>query len=323
MIARALLTILLSGLLLVSSAGDILAKDYWFQYQRVVETGPEAELELNYISGNLEITTTDREAIIIDAAKRVSAVSMDEAQLVADHIEIKVARDNHRVSASTHYLRMRNRGQSFWSKVLGTGGEDAYGEVNWKIQVPPTCRITVVCTSGRISIAHLIGDVAIRSSSSDIEVNSIEGSLTVENSSGTTRGELIFGPVVVRQAQGKIDLNFVEGDIRIKSSTADIDIRQDRGALDLTTSAGNVAIQTNLDSSRDFFVRTESGDITLSIPETSSGDLRIESQTGDIRTDIPIAIHSMSHRQVDGTFGYGGVKISLTSISGDVTVAQF
>lgn len=320
---NSLLVTVLTGAVIGLAPAEGKAKDYWFDYQRVVQTGPDAELKLDFVSGDLIITSSDDERIVIEAHKRVHAVSMDEAQLVADHIEIKVAHDRNLVGISTNYLRMRNRGQSFWSKVLGTGGEDAFGEVNWEIQVPAGCKITIVNTSGKMAIGHILGDVDIRSSSAEIELVSIEGAVEIENSSGTTSGELLFGPVTVRQAQGKIDLKFIEGNIKIKSSSADIAIRQDRGALDLTTSTGDVEIQTNLDSSHDYFVRTESGHIILSIPETSSGDLRIESKTGDIKTEIPIAIKSMSRKQVEGTFGFGGVKINLTSISGDVTVAQF
>ena len=98
---------------------------------------------------------------------------------------------------------------------------------------------------------------------------------------------------------------------------------QDRGSIDLVTSAGSVDIQTSLSSDHDYFIETESGDIYLSIPETSSGDIRIESQAGEIKTEIPIAIKSMTRKQVEGSFGLGGVKINLTSISGNVTVAQF
>jgi len=322
---RVSLFILAAGLLSVAVLWPttVGAKEYTFDYQRIVPTGFEAELSLSYVSGNLRITSSDQGQIVIDARKRINAVDMDEAQLAADHIEIKVEHDKHRVQVATNYLRMRDRSRSFWSKVLGTGGTDSYGEVDWVIQVPVGCRISVVNTGGRMEISHVTGDVEIRSSAAEIELVSVEGSISVESSSGSVVGELLFGPIDIRQALGKIDLKFVEGDIRVKSSTADIDIRQDRGALDLTTSTGNVNIQTNLSSSRDYFVSTESGHIRLTIPETSSGDLRIKSQTGDIKTEIPIAIKSMSHKQVEGTFGFGGVKINLTSVSGDVTVAQF
>lgn len=321
---RNLLTVItLIGALGLVTPADLTAKDFWFEYQRVLETGPEAVLSLNFISGDLTITSSDDDRIIIEARKQVHAVSMDEAQLVADHIEIKVKHDNNKVDIETNYLRMRNRAQSFWSKVLGTGGEDSYGQVHWDIKVPTGCNITVVNTGGKINISNIVGDIDIRTSSAEIDLMSIEGAVTVANSSGYTVGELIFGPVVVRQAQGRVSLQFVEGDIKVKSGSANIDIRQDRGALDLSTSSGDIDIQTDLDSSRDFFVATESGHIILSIPETSSGDLRIESQTGDIKTEMPIAIESMSRKQLKGTFGFGGIKINLTSISGDVTVAQF
>ena len=299
------------------------AKEFRFDYQKVYQTGPDVKLDLTYVSGNLEIVSSGSDQIVIDAIKKVNAVSMDEAEEVADHIEIKARQDKNRVVVTTNYLRMRNRNSSFWQKVLGIGGSDSFGEVDWAIQVPVGCEITIHSTSGGMRIDHVRGDLNIRSSSADIELQSIEGRVYIENSSGSTTGELLFGPVTVRQPQGKIDLRFVEGDIRIKSSSADIKIRQDRGSIDLTTSSGNVDIQTNLDSSRDYFVETESGNITLTIPETSSGDLRIESQTGDIKTDIPIAIKSMSRKQVQGTFGFGGVTVTLNSISGDVIVARF
>lgn len=320
--AIALVSALLASFLFLGVT-SLDAKDFRFDFQRILDTGPQAELELNYVSGNLKVISSDDGRIVIEAVKRVNAVSMDEAQLVADHIEIKVSQDDNKVAVATNYLRMRNRSASFWQKVLGVGGTDSYGEVDWTIHVPQGCRLTVINTSGKMDISHIMGNLDIRTSSAEIDLNSIEGEINVENAFGATRGELLFGPVTLRQAQGKIDLRFIEGDVKIKSSSADINVRQDRGSFDLTTSTGNVNIETYLDSSRDYFVETESGNISLSIPETSSGNLRIESQTGDIKTDMPIAINSMSHKQVDGTFGVGGVTVHLVSISGDVTVAQF
>ncbi len=311
------------GFLAALAPLETQAKDFYYDYQRMVPTGYEAELEIEYISGDLTVTTYDGDQVIIDARKRVNAVNMDEAALVADHIEIKVEHQKKKVRVTTNYLRMRNRSQSFWSKVLGTGGENSYGDVTWNIQVPVGCQVKIVNTSGTVSISNVIGDVDIRTSAGEINLTSIEGRINVDNSSGTTFGELLFGPVTVAQAQGTIDLQFVEGDIKIKSSTANINVRQDRGSIDLVTSAGKVDIQTTLASDHEYFIETESGDISLSIPETSSGDIRIESQAGEIKTEIPIAIKSMTRKQVEGSFGFGGVKINLTSISGDVTVAQF
>ena len=321
--AKLLIFFIVAGFLTALLPLEISAKNFYYDFQRIVSTGYEAELEIEYISGDLTVTSYAGDQVIINARKRVNAVNMDEAALVADHIEIKIEHKKKRVRVTTNYLRMRNRSQSFWSKVLGTGGENSYGAVDWDIQVPVGCQIRIISTSGKIDIKDVIGDIDIRTSAGEIILTSIEGQVHVENASGKTTGELLFGPVTIAQAQGLINLQFVEGDIKIKSSTADIDIRQDRGSIDLVTSSGRVDIQTSLSSDRDYFIETESGDISLSIPETSSGDIRIESQAGDIKSEIPIAIKSMTRKQLEGSFGFGGVKINLTSISGDVTVAQF
>ncbi len=119
------------------------------------------------------------------------------------------------------------------------------------------------------------------------------------------------------------DENEVEGDIRIKSSSATITIQQIRGAIDLVTLSGEVKIQTELDSPRDYFVETNSGSITFIIPEASSGVLNIETQSGDVQAEMPVAVKSVSRNRLVGEFGRGGPTIRLSSSSGDVTVALY
>lgn len=338
---RTLTSALLTACLVVvcTSAGE--AGQYRFQYQKVFETGDQAQLDLTYFVGDVRIVSSVTDRIIIDAIKTVDAVSESEAELVADHIEIKSSQADGTVRIQTNYLQMRNKSTSFWKKLLGIGGSDSNGRVDWQIQVPINCQISLSNTEGLIQISDIRGDVRVRSRSgameisrvfgqvsvqssySDITLNELEGGLDISCTGGRLNGELIFGPVTVQQAEGSIDLKFVEGDIRISSVSADIALRQDRGSLDLSTSSGSVDIFTNLDSSKDFFVETESGNINLTIPGTSSGNLRILSQTGEIKTDIPIAIQRMSRKQVEGSFGVGGVEVNLVSITGNVAVAQY
>ncbi|HUV30831.1 MAG TPA: DUF4097 family beta strand repeat-containing protein [Acidobacteriota bacterium] len=323
MVRRACLTLIVSLALCLAVDPAVKGEEYTFDYQRIIEPEGPLTFELTYIEGDLTVTASDDGRLVIEAVKKVQAVSKEEAEAVQAHIEIRLEVSGDRAKVTTNYLQMRNRGRSFWQKVLGLSGSDAFGEVDWSIALPEGCDFVVTNTGGKIDISHVRGAVTIRSSASDITLSSLEGPVRVENSSGNTRGDLLFGDIEVRQAQGEIDLQFVEGDIRIKSTSAAINIRQDRGAIDLTTSTGSVDIETSLDSRRDFFVETESGNINLVIPRTSSGMLDITSETGEIRTEIPIAVKSMTRKQIVGEFGLGGVKVSLSSTSGDVTVAQF
>ncbi len=317
------ITIFAAVIILLFTASGLLAKEYSFDYHRIIEPDGEVTLDLTYLEGNLIVIGHDLDQIIISATKRVNAVSMDEAEVVQGHVEIKTRESGDVVTVVANYLKMRNRGRSFWQKLFGKSGDDSYGEIDWKISLPDYCNLVVTNVRGDIDISHVRGAVTIRSSASDIVVSSIEGDVSIENLSGKTEGELIFGNIDIRQPRGEITLKWIEGNIRLRSSSADINLLQDRGSIDLTTNTSRVEIQTNLESSKDFWVFSESGNIVLTIPESSSGELDIRTESGEIKTEIPIAIKSMSRSQIFGEFGYGGIKVTISSVSGDVTVAQF
>ncbi|MDZ4722732.1 MAG: DUF4097 family beta strand repeat-containing protein [candidate division Zixibacteria bacterium] len=305
------------------SGASLNAKEFVFAYQKAVEVKETSSLKLTYIGGDAHFSVNESGMITIDAIKRVDATNNEEAEEVAAHIEIKVEEENGSVTVTTNYLRLLNKSDNFWQKMIGSGHFDSFGDVDWNISVPEGCNVEITNTSGHITAAGLSGGFQIRSSASTIELNSIEGKIEIENGSGSTSGEFLIGPMTIKQALGAIMLKHVEGDIRLKTESADVDIVQDRGALDITTVTGRVNLQTSLESSRDCFVETASGNISLIIPEWSSGVLAITSKTGDISTDMPIAIRSMSKQEIVGTFGEGGIKIALRSGSGDVSVAQF
>ncbi len=216
--------------------------------------------------------------------------------------------------------------------ITGSGGrlslQQIVGDVSIATSNGPVAATAVtgnvsISASGNITVQQIKGSVTIKSTGSEINLASIEGPIDLGNSSGKTEGQLLFGPIILKQESGTIDLQFVEGDIRIKSSSADIVLKQEKGSLDITTYTGSIDIQTALQSDKDYFVSTASGNINLKIPQQSSGHLQITSQAGDIKSDVPVVVDAWSKRELVGSFGSGGVKISLSSTTGDVTVAQF
>ena len=310
---------LMAGGLAVSSA---LAGEYSFPYQKIIETGDTVELAVTCPVGSVEIRSQDAPQVIIDAVKKIKAAGKDEALEAADHMQISVEQIKRKIVVSADFLLAEHKDKSFLKNILG-GRIETSGSVDLTIQVPVDCQVTIDNVSGKITVAETKGNVTIKSSAADINLSGVQGEINVDNNSGSMAGELLFGPVTVRQAMGKISLQWIEGDLRVKSTSADIDIKQERGSLDLVTASGNVRIQTNLDSRRDYSVETQSGNINLLIPEESSGMLAIASQTGDIKSEVPVTVKSMSKKQMIGELGSGGVKITLTSTSGDVSVAQF
>ncbi len=299
------------------------AKQYTFETKKVFAVGDRAELEINYFSGDIRIRSHEVDRIVIKITKTIDAVGMDEARHVADNMLVKTDQSRSSLIVNTSFLKKIKRGSSLWEKLLGTGDSDPYGTVDFEILVPSNCDIKVSNNTGNVKIDDLSGSVTVQSTASDIYLGSIEGDVTVDNAAGITRGELLFGTVTVDQPMGSIDLLWIEGDIRIKSSSATVNVRQERGSLDLTSTTGSVTIQTNVYTGRDCFVSTGSGDIKLLVPSSMSGNLEIMSDLGNIETRMPIRIKSVSKDKLVGELGDGGVKISLTSTTGDVTVAEF
>jgi len=295
----------LAAAIVLCLAFQVHGTEYTFDYQKIVEVEEPIVLNLYTVKGNVTVTGGSDGQVIVEAVKKVRGTNSDEAEEVADHIEIKVKPGKHKVEVETHYMKMVNRSRSFWSKLLGAGGSDSYGEVDFNITVPTRTSVSIMCLDGEVAIS------------------SVEGQVTVDNSAGSTRGEYIFGPVTLVQPTGEIDLQWIEGDIKIKSTSSKISIIQVRGAIDLSTSAGMVNVQTELQSPKDYFVETTSGSITFSVPISSSGMLNIETDGGEIRTEVPVTIQSVSRKRLVGQFGDGGPKISLSSSTGDVDIVLY
>ncbi|UCD62921.1 MAG: DUF4097 family beta strand repeat protein [Candidatus Zixiibacteriota bacterium] len=299
---RLLFGLLLTLGLAVFSAPPAAGTEYTFDFQRTIDVSEPVVLKLTAAKGNITVTGGDDDRVVIEAVKTVRASNHDEAQEVADHIEIKVRHSDHEVVVETNYLRMVNRSRSFWSKLLGTGGSNSFGSVHYRITVPTRTSVSILSTEAEVT------------------VSSIEGETLIENTTGSIRGEYLFGPVTVIQSTGDIDLQWIEGDIRLKSTSSEISIIQVKGAIDLSTSAGTVFVRTELDSPKDYFVQTTSGSITFSVPGRSSGVLDIETDSGEIRTQLPVTIRSVSRKRLVGEFGNGGPVVSLSSVTGDVDV---
>lgn len=330
------------GLLVLCCVSSALADEFTFDFQRIIEVDYHPQMEMRLGPGSVTIQGSGSDRIIIDAIKTVRATDSREAEEVAAHIEIKVREEGKIVRLETNYLRMLNRGRSFWDKVLGTG-EDSYGHIDFTIQVPVGSEILLEGTpstmaindiAGKVTvtanapaeavrISNIVGNVVIRTREANVGLSNIEGAVDIDNLVGNTTVEYLIGPITVSQPDGRISLEWIEGDIRLKSHSSIVNVIQVRGAIDLVTRTSEVNVQTELDSRNDYFIETESGQITFSIPESASAELQLETESGRITTDVPVAIESMSRNRLVGKCGRGGVTINLMSRSGDVVVGLY
>jgi len=351
--------IIVATAIILVLAATVAGKEYRFPYQKMVPVESRVELTINNANGDITLTASKDKVIRVDAVKNIITESKEEAETIAEHIQIAVSEADGHFTVEPRFLAMPDRSPSFWQKLFGQSGETSYGSVNLEISVPADCNAEIFNTSGNVTVSGIMGrifisgtagDVAVRDHQGTIEVattsgqitlNDIEGAtrinangsditfyaltgdLEIRNSTGQVQGDYLVGDLSVTQATGNIRLEHLEGDVRVKSTSGKIELGQDFGALDISTESGDIAIKTELNSPKDYFVETISGSIRFMIPGASSGMVKLEAGSGNIDTKVPIAIDSFSRTRLTGSFGHGGPKISLATVSGDIELVEF
>lgn len=338
--------------------GMAWAKEYRFEYQKEIEISGKEGLNLSNTSGTVRIVGGPVDKVSIHAIKNVRATDADEAEKVAGHIEIKVSKTGNNIVVKTNYLKMNEGSVSFWDKIFGAGG-DSFGSVDYDIVVPLDYRadvenisgdvtvsdlnkeifinttsgnlhvhnirgtVNLESVSGDIRIAEIGGNIKISAISSDVQIDSIAGTIDIRSTSGNTTGSRIFGAIAISQTSGDIKLEDITGNIRVKSTSGKVYVRQDSGSVDIVTYSGDVDMRTAIFADGDYYVETGSGHILFSVPATSSGSINIETISGDIQSDMPLTIKVRSRNKFQGDFGEKGPEINLKTLSGDISFGQY
>ncbi|MEA3296315.1 MAG: hypothetical protein U9R56_00440, partial [candidate division Zixibacteria bacterium] len=139
---------------------SVYGEEYAFDYQKIVETDQPIDLNLVMANGRATIVGGDDQRLIVEAVKRVRATSYDEAQEVADHIEIRVDVSGEQIEIKTNYLKLGNRNRGFWNKLLGVG-HDSYGDVDFKITLPEIRSLAVTSLAAEIELSSIEGEIDV------------------------------------------------------------------------------------------------------------------------------------------------------------------
>lgn len=343
---------------LLAISVQVRGKAFIFEYQKNIEVPERSELIISNKSGQITVTGAPVSVMTIDAVKNIRATDLEEAEEVAEHIEIKVNRSGQKVTVKTRVLKMTGRSSSFWEKLLGSGS-DSFGTVDFTITVPHECDITIDNYSGDISVSDVTSSVHVSGSSGDFRLENIEGDIDINSGTGTVYlsditgridiaaadsgiklksiagavdvrstsgdkvGEYILGSVAISQTSGTIDLKYLSGDLRIESTSGDVTVEQEEGSVHIATHSGNVNVKTELQSDREYYVQSGKGSILFKVPELSSGTAKLETVSGEINAELPMSIRTFSQNRLTGSFGDGGRTITLVTSSGDITIGAY
>ena len=136
-----------------------------------------------------------------------------------------------------------------------------------------------------------------------MEFAKLDGDLTMD--SGDLQGDGLQGPLSLSTKAKDVNFRNLKGDVHINDDHGDINLEStvaaELGNLDLTTHHGDVHLRLPPKANFQYQVTTRHGEIS-----TDFASLRAENHTGA--------------STATGTVGKGGVKISVTSDTGDIAI---
>jgi len=193
-----------------------------------------------------------------------------------------------------------------WDGLLGLlkPGRDV-AEVT--ISVPADCPLQLGVFSASAVVSGLRSGASVKGMSGDI---------TLDGIAGDVEGETMSGELIARDLEGTVSFKTMSGALVLADGCLD--------TLDANTMSGQVTADVTLSEGGQVRVHTMSGDVTLRLPAESDARVRLQSTSGAVRSEFDSlrTVKAPASRTVSGNVGAGTGRVSVTTMSGSVTLLR-
>ena len=162
---------------------------------------------------------------------------------------------------------------------------------------------------GTVNATAVISGVSARTS-----LKSVSGDLTLDGVTGSVEANTVSGNLEAQSLNGSLVFHSVSGDLTVADGKV--------GRIDARTVSGRVTADVDLTPAGEMRVSTLSGEVAIRIPAQASARLSLRSASGQVHSDFDGLASSPGARNVSGTLGGGSGRLSVASMSGDVTILR-
>jgi len=276
-------------LLLIFSGCDIQIGDWGkAKYERTVQQqaplAPGSTVIAQTSSGSITITGAEVTDCSVVAQIRVQAPTEEEAQEIAEKVEIKLESVGQTLTVKAEKPPRKHRRSI---------------SISYDITVPKQTNIECASSYGAIKLNNIDGDVKGKTSSGSISAEDIQGSAQLEtsygsvtcrnitgdniqlkSSSGSIRAETIVGSVNLNTSYGSVTCDDISGgDVKLRTSSGNIKLSKASGGdCDAYTSYGSI----NVGELKSGLLKLHSGSGSINVTEASADTADISTSYGRI-----------------------------------------
>lgn len=265
-----------------------------------------ARLNLSNIRGSVEIRPGDEGVIQVIAVKQTGSGDAKRTE-----IELTQEADG-TVKVATHFP------DAGWSWLIGSFP----CRVDYVVRAPRQCSLK---TSGVSS------DTFAEGFEGEFSFNSVSGEMTLRKLTGPVNAKTVSGAIELAELAGEMKINTVSGEISGKGLTGGLHLDTVSGRVsfeesslpsaEATTVSGDMALQTALGNGPYRF-NSVSGNVQLKLPPESRCDAELHAISGTLSTKLPATSTVRQNGKQTLEVQGGGVKLSLNSVSGNLSLVS-
>jgi hypothetical protein len=173
------------------------------------------------------------------------------------------------------------------------------------ISVPPGCPTQVAVVNASMIVSGI---------SANISAKSVSGDITLDGVTGSVDAKTVSGDLEARDLDGGLAFNSVSGGLTLAGGA----VRN----LAARTLSGQVTADIDVPDGSGLRVSTVSGDVAVRVPASASARVDLKSTSGRVHSGFEQASPAAGPGPavLRATLGSGSAGISLTSMTGDVTL---
>ena len=290
---------------------------------RTLKVGGRGELTIANLAGDIVITRRGGDEVQIEAVKVARGRTDEDAREMLTLVTVNFSDRGGRAEARATYPHERQEHTRRHANV----------SVNFTVSAPENTRITVKTLSGSITVSDIKGELSLVSTSGHVSVTNggriAEARSTsghVEVTSVTTENALelssVSGNILVRQVKApRMELETVSGRVVID----DVDVPR----IDAQSIAGPIEFSGRLARNGRYDFNSHAGTVRLALVGDTGFEFDANSFSGTVRSDFTLKEESSAEgrgrsgrRSLQGIFGDGSALIDVTTFSGSVILTR-
>jgi len=184
-----------------------------------------------------------------------------------------------------------------------------------------------------LKLGGMYAMVSVDGSKAPIEVETLEGDITIKGGAETVKLGSIQGRIVVSGVRGRLELNSVSEDVEASDIQGDIVAETVSGDLilrnivaksvEVESVSGELYFDGRVMDGGHYSLLTHSGEIYFSVAEGTNATISTAIGSGDVSASFPLpASERPSRRRQTYRLGTGSATVELETFSGDINLLR-